>query len=93
MDVNDAKVVLVVCNKRVSAKFYTSPRPDNPPPGTCIDSKVVCEQKEPNFYLISQITRQGTVTPTLYKILHSDVQGMSMGAYFRDRRRGEGTDL
>ena len=49
----DTKLVLVICNKRVSAKFYTSPRPDNPPSGTCIDSKIVCDSKEPNFYLVS----------------------------------------
>lgn len=57
MESEDTKLVLVICNKRVSAKFYTSPRPDNPPSGTCIDSKIVCESKEPNFYLVSQITR------------------------------------
>ncbi|KAM3138756.1 hypothetical protein pb186bvf_009135 [Paramecium bursaria] len=68
------KIVLVICNKRVSAKFYTAQRPENPQPGTLIDSAKVCEDKK--FYLISQVSRQGTVTPSLYKIAHSDINNI-----------------
>lgn len=44
-----------MCNKRVSAKFYTggAARPDNPQPGTCVDNPKVVETTNPNFYLIS----------------------------------------
>ncbi|CAD8126982.1 unnamed protein product [Paramecium sonneborni] len=69
-----SKLVLVICNKRVAGKFYQAGhRPDNPASGTIVDSKEICEGQQPNFYLISQITRQGTSQPTLYKILHSDI--------------------
>ncbi|CAK60619.1 unnamed protein product (macronuclear) [Paramecium tetraurelia] len=69
-----SKLVLVVCNKRVAGKFYQAGhRPDNPASGTIVDTKEICEGQQPNFYLISQITRQGTSQPTLYKILHSDI--------------------
>ncbi|CAD8046253.1 unnamed protein product [Paramecium sonneborni] len=69
-----SKLILVICNKRVAGKFYQAGhRPDNPASGTIVDSKEICEGQQPNFYLISQITRQGTSQPTLYKILHSDI--------------------
>ncbi|CAK87143.1 unnamed protein product (macronuclear) [Paramecium tetraurelia] len=78
LQITDTKISVVVCNKRVSAKFYTggNARPDNPQPGTCVDNPKVVEQSNPNFYLISQVTRQGTVTPSLYKIIHSDQAGL-----------------
>ena len=50
----------MLTNKRVGAKFYTS-NMDNPAPGCCVDEKITTGD---DFYLISQKTTQGTVTPT-----------------------------
>jgi aubergine-like protein len=65
---------IVVC-KRIGARFYMRSRTDNsfsnPPPGTVIDHTVT-RQERYDFYLISQSTRQGTVTPTYYNIIHDE---------------------
>jgi aubergine len=61
-------LVFVLTNKRVSTKFYTQ-NFDNPQPGSVIDSTITSGN---DFYLISQKTTQGTVTPTHYKVLHND---------------------
>ncbi|CAD8133133.1 unnamed protein product [Paramecium octaurelia] len=78
LELKDVSLTLVICNKRVSAKFYTGGqgRPENPPPGTVIDNKIITNEDAIKFYLISQQSRQGTVTPTLYKVLYSDLQGI-----------------
>ncbi|CAD8044745.1 unnamed protein product [Paramecium primaurelia] len=78
LELNDVSLTLVICNKRVSAKFYTGGqgRAENPPPGTIIDNKIITNEEAIKFYLISQLSRQGTVTPTLYKVLYSDLQGV-----------------
>lgn len=56
-------------NKRVSTKFYHE-NFENPQPGCVIDQKIT---RANEFYLISQKTTQGTVTPTKYKIFHNDL--------------------
>ncbi|CAD8053244.1 unnamed protein product [Paramecium sonneborni] len=78
LELDDVKLTLVICNKRVSAKFYTAQgRADNPPPGTIIDNKNITNEDAIKFYLISQLSRQGTVTPTLYKVLYSDIKDVA----------------
>nr|BAA88525.1 PAP [Paramecium caudatum syngen 3]BAC23150.1 aubergine/piwi homologue [Paramecium caudatum] len=74
---DQTKLTFVICNKRVSGKFYTGgqTRPENPLPGTYVDNPKVVDNEGKEFYLISQMSRSGTVTPTLYKIIHNDVQG------------------
>ncbi|CAK75192.1 unnamed protein product (macronuclear) [Paramecium tetraurelia] len=78
LELKDVSITLVICNKRVSAKFYSGGqgRAENPPPGTVIDNKIITNEEAIKFYLISQLSRQGTVTPTLYKVLYSDLQGI-----------------
>ena len=51
-------LTIVICNKRVSAKFYTGQgRAENPPPGTIIDNKIITNEEAIKFYLISQLSR------------------------------------
>lgn len=63
----------VVVNKRIGARFYFKNGSDflNCPPGTVIDS-VVTRQERYDFYLISQSTRSGTVSPTYYNIIYDE---------------------
>jgi aubergine-like protein len=69
------KLTFVVVNKRIGARFFMRSTADgtfgNPPPGTVIDHTLTREERY-DFYLISQSTRQGTVTPTYYNIIHDD---------------------
>uniref|UniRef100_A0A6G1SQC4 Piwi-like protein 1 n=1 Tax=Aceria tosichella TaxID=561515 RepID=A0A6G1SQC4_9ACAR len=69
------KLTMIVVNKRIGARFYMKSQADgsfqNPPPGTVIDHTVTREERY-DFYLISQSTRQGTVTPTYYNIIHDE---------------------
>uniref|UniRef100_A0A6G1SM65 Piwi-like protein 1 n=1 Tax=Aceria tosichella TaxID=561515 RepID=A0A6G1SM65_9ACAR len=69
------KLTMIVVNKRIGARFYMrSRKPDeflNPPPGTVIDHTVTREERF-DFFLISQSTFRGTVTPTYYNIIHDE---------------------
>ena len=69
------RLVMIIVNKRIGARFYmraANERFINPPPGTVIDSGVTRANRY-DFYLISQSTRQGTITPTYYNIIHDEV--------------------
>jgi len=68
------RLTMIVVNKRIGARFYMRANDGfftNPPPGTVIDHTVTREERF-DFYLISQSTRQGTVTPTYYNIIHDE---------------------
>jgi aubergine-like protein len=64
------QLVFVLTNKMSSTKFYTT-NLENPEPGTIVDSKIT---EGNDFYLISQKTTQGTVSPTHYKVLYNDLE-------------------
>ncbi|CAF3532884.1 unnamed protein product [Rotaria socialis] len=69
----DPKLGMVIVKKRGSARFFArDPRNNhqliNPPPGTIIDHTVT-NQEWYDFYLISQMARQGTVAPTHFNVI------------------------
>lgn len=70
----DAGLVFVVVQKRISTRIFhlTGPQnAENPPAGTVVDS-MVTRRNYPDFYLVPQSVRQGTVNPTHYIVLHND---------------------
>jgi aubergine-like protein len=64
-------ITLIVVNKRINQKIFVKKGDEmqNPEPGTIIDS-VLVENDESNkcydFFLVTQKTTQGCVTPTHY---------------------------
>jgi aubergine-like protein len=60
----------IVVNKRVNARFFKGNY--NPKPGTVIDD-VVTSPESYDFYLVSQLSRQGTVSPTYYNIVTENI--------------------
>uniref|UniRef100_A0A8C6WCL3 Piwi-like RNA-mediated gene silencing 4 n=1 Tax=Nannospalax galili TaxID=1026970 RepID=A0A8C6WCL3_NANGA len=72
-DSSSCRLSVVVVRKRCTPRFFveTSKTVQNPPLGTVVDS----EATRPawyDFYLISQTTSQGTVSPTYYNVIYDD---------------------
>jgi aubergine-like protein len=70
------KVMLVLVNKRVSQRFFNNQNPSrmcNPTPGTFVNTGVV-EADTYDFFLVSQTSRQGVVSPTHYTVLYDTIQ-------------------
>lgn len=68
------KFTMIIVNKRVGARFYARVGAENYgnlPPGTVVDD-IVTRKERYDFYLVSQATRAGTVTPTYYNIIHDE---------------------
>ena len=67
------RLCVIVVNKRIGARFYMKNNNTykNPPPGTVIDN-IVTRKERYDFYLVSQSTRNGTVSPTYYNIIHDE---------------------
>ena len=68
----EIKVMIVLVNKRVNQRFFNCENPNrlmNPQPGTIVDSSVVAPDTY-DFFLISQISRQGVVSPTHYVVVY-----------------------
>ena len=68
------KLTVILVNKRIGARFYMTQDGAsfvNPRPGTVVDHEVTKPGRY-DFYLISQSTRQGTVTPTYYSVIHDE---------------------
>ncbi|KAL4154233.1 hypothetical protein QTP88_002060 [Uroleucon formosanum] len=65
----------VIVTKRISARFFapTNRGPENPRPGTIIDT-VVTDPTKYDFYLVSQHVKQGTVTPTHYQVIEDTLR-------------------
>ncbi|XP_050437858.1 piwi-like protein Siwi [Adelges cooleyi] len=61
-------MTFVIVTKRISARFFTKHNIRNPPAGTVVDT-VVTDPTKYDFYLVSQHSRQGTVSPTHYQII------------------------
>lgn len=67
--------MVVLVNKRVSQRFFNNENPSrlcNPMPGTVINSGVV-EANTYDFFLVSQQSRQGVVSPTHYFVIHDTI--------------------
>jgi len=71
------RFTFVIVRKRVNSRFFEPQQHShliNPEPGTLIDS-VVVHRNEYDFFLISQVARQGSVTPTYYHVV-KDTSGL-----------------
>jgi aubergine-like protein len=75
---DDAKVTLVVVNKRINQRFFEQTEElaiCNPPAGTIVDASIVQSEgksKIYDFFLISQTTTQGCVLPTHFFVSFDD---------------------
>lgn len=66
------KLMVVLVNKRINQRFFNCDNPSrmqNPMPGTIVDKTVVANDTY-DFFLVSQQSRQGVVSPTHYVIVH-----------------------
>lgn len=65
------KLTLICISKRINTRFFAT-TPDgyyeNPISGTVVDNTIV-SANYPQFFLVSQLTNQGTVSPTSYELL------------------------
>ncbi|BFF94970.1 protein piwi [Drosophila madeirensis] len=61
----------IVVTKSCNTRFFNNGR--NPPPGTVVDDIVTLPERY-DFYLVSQTVRQGTVSPTSYNVLYSNIR-------------------
>ncbi|XP_001352313.3 protein piwi isoform X1 [Drosophila pseudoobscura] len=61
----------IVVTKSSNTRFFRNGR--NPPPGTVVDNIVTLPERY-DFYLVSQAGRQGTVSPTGYNVLYSNIR-------------------
>nr|AUZ94235.1 piwi [Recilia dorsalis] len=71
-DYNPA-VAFIVCQKRINTRIFLpcgGNSYENPPPGSIVDHTVT-RRTLYDFFLVSQMVRQGTVTPTHYIVLHN----------------------
>jgi len=62
----------IVVTKAMTTRFFTTDN-RNPPPGTVVDDVVTMPERY-DFYLVSQTVRQGTVAPTCYNVVHSNIR-------------------
>ncbi|KAL5238818.1 hypothetical protein ACI65C_006228 [Semiaphis heraclei] len=65
----------VIVSKRICTRFFapTNKGPENPRPGTIVDT-VVTDPTKYDFFLVSQHVRQGTVTPTHYQVIEDTLR-------------------
>lgn len=61
----------VVVTKSINTRVFERGR--NPPPGTVVDDVVTLPERY-DFYLVSQSVRQGTVAPTSYNVVYSNIR-------------------
>ncbi|KAH8251452.1 hypothetical protein KR038_005676 [Drosophila bunnanda] len=62
----------VVVTKSMNVRFFQNGR-QNPPPGTVVDDVVTLPERY-DFYLVSQKVNQGSVSPTSYNVLYSNIR-------------------
>ncbi|XP_062983232.1 piwi-like protein 4 [Elgaria multicarinata webbii] len=67
------KLSMVVVKKRCPCRFFTEANRSlqNPPIGTVVDREATRPEWY-DFFLISQLARQGTVNPTYYNVIYDD---------------------
>uniref|UniRef100_A0A8D2AY88 Piwi domain-containing protein n=1 Tax=Sciurus vulgaris TaxID=55149 RepID=A0A8D2AY88_SCIVU len=68
------KLTFIVVKKRINTRFFVSNTDGlgNPYPGTVIDMVLTREQWY-DFYIVSQSSRTGTVTPTHYNVIYDTI--------------------
>lgn len=69
------KLTVVIVQKRINCRIFHQLNSgyENPPPGTVVDHTVT-RRDWYDFFLVSQFSRQGTVTPTHYVVIHDGCQ-------------------
>ncbi|KAH8377177.1 hypothetical protein KR093_003884 [Drosophila rubida] len=69
----DVKITFIVVQKRINTRLFTGSGNNyaNPMPGTVVD-KVITRLQMYDFFLVSQMVRQGTVSPTHFIVLRDD---------------------
>lgn len=67
------RMAFIIVSKRINTRFFLDGR--NPMPGTVVDDVVTLPERY-DFFLISQSSRIGTVSPTSYNVI-SDNSGLS----------------
>ncbi|XP_025190347.1 piwi-like protein Siwi [Melanaphis sacchari] len=72
---NSVPFAFIVVTKNNESKFFVPGRrgPENPLPGTIIDS-VVTNPTKYEFFLVSQQVKQGTVSPTHYEVIEDTLK-------------------
>lgn len=73
-------LTFVVVTKRVDDRFAVRDSMSNPEPGTVVNQQVVKPDIN-HFFLVSQQTNQGTVTPTSYEFICDEV-GLDRTAFY-----------
>lgn len=63
----------IIVSKRINTRVFKNN--DNPLPGTVVDSVITLPERF-DFFLVSQMVRQGSVSPTSYNVIKSDSLGM-----------------
>ncbi|XP_046683937.1 piwi-like protein Ago3 [Homalodisca vitripennis] len=65
-------LAVIVCQKRINTRIFLPKNGDfeNPLPGLIVDHTITRRYLF-DFFLVSQMVRQGTVTPTHYVVLHN----------------------
>nr|UJZ92584.1 piwi-like protein Ago3 [Scaphoideus titanus] len=74
-DYNPA-LAFIICQKRINTRIFLPVGRDNyenPPPGSVVDHTVT-RRTLYDFFLVSQLVRQGTVTPTHYIVLYNSTR-------------------
>ncbi|XP_063696838.1 protein aubergine-like [Culicoides brevitarsis] len=67
---SELRMAYVIVNKRINTRLFK--RGQNPMPGTVVDDVITCPERY-DFFLVSQTVRQGTVSPTLYNVIHDSL--------------------
>ncbi|XP_008847235.1 piwi-like protein 3 [Nannospalax galili] len=67
-------LTFIVVKKRINTRFFVNEASMNPPPGTVVD-QVVTREEWYDFYIVSQTSQDGTVTPTHYNVIY-DTKGL-----------------
>lgn len=69
------KFTVVIVSKRINIRFFQADSRclENPNPGTVLDHTIT-RQTWPDFYLVSQHVRHGTVSPTHYIVVHGHTE-------------------
>ncbi|KAH8403084.1 hypothetical protein KR222_004302, partial [Zaprionus bogoriensis] len=62
----------IVVTKSSNTRFFTGNQ-QNPPPGTVVDDVVTLPERY-DFYLVSQTVQQGSVSPTSYNVIYSNIR-------------------
>lgn len=68
------QLTFIVVKKRINTRFFVNEASTNPPPGTVVD-QVVTREEWYDFYIVSQTSQDGTVTPTHYNVIY-DTKGL-----------------